>query len=387
MTTHKIPGGRDKDKPLNQASDEGIKWWLTKKREELAADPQGRWAANNQDWIAAAEAELERRANGGKPAPSPQRTPAAGGTSRAIQRQQPSDVQVLGASMHDPAAVTAKLQELSAGYHMVGPATKVDGMPAGCGVAIAFVTVNPDASKEGPGDVYHVGDKLALSGATLAKIGAAAGVSWLPQQCGRLDNGSEPHYCHYRAVGQVRNFDGSVRVLTGEVEIDARDGGAAEVEIRTKAVDRADKGDSQLLELRKFLLRHAERKAKNRAIADMGVKRAYTKAELEKPFAVARLMFTGQSDDPELRRMFAAKTADAMLGGMAALYGGEAPAQLPPPAAPHVEHHTPAQFAGHSPPPLAVRQHHDTTGHEPPPDSEPYGAPSAEELAESDARY
>jgi hypothetical protein len=384
MAEHKIPGGRDKDKPLNQASDEGIKWWLNKKREELAADPNGRWAANNQEWIEAAEAELARRAGGGKPVAGPapqQRQPAP---SRALQRQQPSDVQVLGSSMHDPAAVTAKLQELSASYHMVGPATKVDGMPAGCGVAIAFVTVNSDAGKDGPGDVYKVGDKLALSGATLAKIGAAAGVSWDPQQCGRLDNGSDPHYCHFRAVGQVRNFDGSLRVLTGEVEIDAREGGAAEVEIRKKASDRPDKGDAQLLELRKFLLRHAERKAKNRAIADMGVKRAYTKQELEKPFAVARLMFTGQSDDPELRKMFASKTADAMLGGMTALYGGTPPAQLPPPAPAPVEHHTP-QFQGHAPPQVQPRQHHDTSGHEAPPDSGNYGPPTPEELAESEA--
>jgi hypothetical protein len=377
----KIPGGRDKDKPINEVTDESLNWWLNKKRENLAADPDGKWAASDKDWIAAAEAELKRRAGGGKPAAptQQQRQPAP---TRAIQRQQPAgDIQALGAAMHDPAAVTAKLNELAAGYHIVGGITKVDGLPAGCGVAISFVTVDPDPSKDGPGEVYSVAGKLGLSGTTLAKIGAAAGVSWDPQQCGRLDNGAEPHYCHFRAVGSVRNFDGSVRILTGEVEIDARDGGAAEVEIRTKAADKPDKGDSQLLELRKFLLRHAERKAKNRAIADMGIKRAYTRSELGKAFAIPRLMFTGQSDDSELRKMFAGKTADAMLGGMNQLYGGRPPAQLPPPAAPVTEH-APQQFTGHAPPPLGARTTHDADG-ETAPDSEPYGRPTDEELRES----
>ncbi len=386
MAEHKIPGGRDKDKPLNEASDEGINWWLKKKREELAADPDGQWANRNKAWITAAEAEIERRAKGGKPAPSPQRAPAPAPTS--IQRA-PADIQVLGRAMHDPQAVTSKLNELSASYHMVSPATRVDGLPAGCGIAISYVTVDPDDSKEGPGEVYSVGGgKVGLSATTLSKIGAAAGISWDPTHSGRLDNGADPHYCHYRAVGQARNFDGSVRVLTGEVEIDARDGSPQIEEIRKKAAGRqgGDGGDSQILELRKFLLRHAERKAKSRAIADLGVKRSYMKKELAKPFAVARIMFTGETDDPELRKALAMKTADAMLGGMASLYGS-APAQLPAPAA----HQQPApaqQFTGHAPPPLQQlepRRQHDTT-HEPPPDSQPYGPPTAEELRESDAQ-
>jgi hypothetical protein len=389
MAEHKIPGGRDKDKLLTEASPEGIKWWLDKKRDELAADPDGKWASNNKAWIAAAEAELARRSGGGQPKQSA--APRQPAPTQAIQRA-PGDIQVLGRAMHDPQAVTAKLNELSASYHMVSPATRVDGLPAGCGIAISYVTVDANDAKDGPGEVYSVGGgKLGLSATTLSKIGAAAGISWDPQQSGRLDNGSDPHYCHFRAVGVARNFDGSVRVLTGEVEIDARDGSPQIDEIRKKAEDRRrenptwknDGGDAQILELRKFLLRHAERKAKSRAIADLGVKRSYTKAELTKPFAVARIMFTGETEDPELRKALALKTADAMLGGMASLYGGQAPAQQPPPAPHPAAAPLPApQFQGHAPPPLMPRQTHDVESE---PESQPYGPPTAEELAASDA--
>src|SRR5690606_27908444 len=180
----------------------------------------------------------------------------------------------------------------------------------------------------GPKEVYDVGGRLGLAGDTLNRIAAAAGLTWDPHASGRLDDGSDPHYCHYRAVGHVRHFDGSIRTVTGEVEIDAREGSPQIEEIRSKAAARArkdnrknDGGEAQIRELRKFLLRHAESKAKNRAIACMGVKRSYAPAELQKPFAVARLMWTGQTDDPELRREFARMHAERMLDGTAALYG------------------------------------------------------------------
>lgn len=325
MSEHTIPSGDDKGKTLAEAEGRHLKFWLDKKKKDLADDPNGRFAGANRSWIDAANLELKRRSEGGtqqQSAPAP---------TTALQKSKPTELQ-LGASMGDAAAVTAKLNELAASYHLVSPASHVDGMPPGCGVQLSFVSVNAD---EKMGEVYAVGgSKLGLSAVTLSKIGAAAGVSWLPDKCGRLDDGSHPHYCHYRAVGKTRNFDGSDRVLTGEVEIDARDGSPQIDEIQQKAAAReADKtyrgkrdgGSSQILELRKFLLRIAERKAKSRAIADLGVKRSYTKDELAKPFAVANLMFTGQTDDPELKRAFAHKIADSFLGASAMLYGMPAP--------------------------------------------------------------
>jgi hypothetical protein len=202
------------------------------------------------------------------------------------------------------------------------------------------------------------GGKVGLSGVTISKIGNAAGADWDPDKSGRLDNGSDPHYCHYRAVGYVRNFDGSKRTIDGEVEIDAREGSPQLDEITAKAKGGNRDPKSQILELRKFILRHAESKAKNRAIAyGCGLKRSYNPEELKKPFAVCRLMFTGQSDDPAERKMFAEKTADAMIGGMASMYGKPPPQPAP---APHMSQPPPQrldttnvpQFTGHAPPPV-----------------------------------
>src|SRR5690606_2546348 len=84
------------------------------------------------------------------------------------------------------------------------------------------------------------------------------------------------------------------------------------------------------------------------AIASMGVKRSYAPAELQKPFAVARLVWTGQTDDPELRREFARMHAERMMDCAAALYGRRAPL---PPARPAPSLPVPS-FRGHAPPPV-----------------------------------
>lgn len=387
MTQPTIPGGDDKGKVLAEAADSSIKYWLERKQGELAKDPNGRFASANQAWINAAKAEIADRAKTGR------RVAGARSGSTALTKQTAPPIAVLGRAMHDAQAVTETLRGLAEHYHLVTPATNVDCLPPGCGVSISAVVVDTDTKNK---EVYRVGDGFGIGAVVLARIWAAAGGSWDPDKSGRLDDGSDPHYCHYKAVGTVKSFDGELQVKTGEVEIDAREGSPLLDEIRTKAREREakpdykgkkDGGDSQILELRKFLLRHAERKAKSRAIADMGIQRAYTPEQLKKPFAVARLMWTGASDDPELRRVFAEKTAEKMLGSRALLYGNP-PARMPPPAGHTVPAPAPEPFRGHVPPPRSTV----TTTAEPaprraspPPQSyDNDGPPSPDELAESE---
>lgn len=352
--------------PLDQADEKDLKYWVGRIAADLEENPNKQYADRDRALLAGMRAELAKRREAGGAAPAP-RAPAAA-PSTALATTAPAALakpaaataaisldQVAG----NPQAVTERLRVLSESYHLVSPATAVDALPPGFGVATSVVRVDPNPDKKGPGDVVPIGGKLMLSANSLSRIAAAAGIDWDPSRSGRLDNGQDPHYCHFRAVGFVRNFDGSVRTLTGEVEVDAREGSPQVEEIREKAKKRAienpddpnDGGASQILELRKFLLRHAERKAKNRAIVDMGVKRSYTKDEIEKPFAVARLMWTGQSDDPELKRTFAVMGAERMLSGQAALYGAQQqPPALPTPAA-HPARPLPP-FTGHAPPPV-----------------------------------
>jgi hypothetical protein len=277
--------------------------------------PASQMTAEDLDWYAnkcqsvamrkAAAAEIERR----DAAPAAQQPVHRGEIVPAPQ------LALTTGAFRDPERATDALRVASALGHLVAPAPICGSLPEGCAMSIAAVHI--DAKTE----TYPINGKQGLSKVALDKISGAAGISWVTRDTKRLDNGSDPRYCHYRAVGRVRDFDGTVRALSGEVEIDARDGSPLIDEIITKA--KAAKRDPmpQIIELRKFLLRHAESKAKNRAIRSLGVRTAYTQAELAKPFVVAKVQFTGETNDPELRKIFSAKIADSFLGAEAALYG------------------------------------------------------------------
>ncbi len=271
-----------------------------------------------------------------------------------IAKREPSLLEKVTGAYRNPEAVTPRLQSAAENFNLVSPATSAPVLPEGCSIVLSAVVVDVK------NDTYDVGDgKLGLSKAVLDRIGAAAGVSWDAQQSGRMDDGSHPHYCVYRAVGWTRHLDGTEVQLLGTKEMDLRDGSAqiaAMWERYKRAKEKYDRGGSskgyppkeptaQINEMRLHILSHAETKARLRAIRSMGVKSGYTKEELQKPFVVARLMFSGHSNDPELRRAFAMKTADSMLGGSRHLYG------LEPPATPAASM-PPARTAPPGPPPL-----------------------------------
>lgn len=63
---HTIPGGRSKGTPLHEATEQDILFWRDKKAQ--GDDPK--YARSNQEWIAAADAELARRNGGGSSGPA-----------------------------------------------------------------------------------------------------------------------------------------------------------------------------------------------------------------------------------------------------------------------------------------------------------------------------
>jgi hypothetical protein len=278
---------------------------------------------------------------------------------------------------------------------LVSPATQVASIPEGTEVAFShfFVDTNKDS-----GEVYDVGgNKYGLSRVVLDKIAAQAGVSWDPNMSRRLDDGSDPHYCVYHAVGKYRQFDGSEVQIQGTKEMDLREGSAqyeALVEryesklaywekSGRKGYPPKDPRSGQIREMRLHILAHAESKARLRAIRSMGIKSSYTLQELEKPFVVARLMWTGRTNDPELRRLAFQMRANQMMGAGAAMYGAP-PAAMPAlaPAAPM----GPALPAAVQPPPVGGGLDEDDVGYEdhtshraePPEPEPPYGQPEPE---------
>ena len=260
------------------------------------------------------------------------------------QRREEISLATLAGTHSEPGRVNALMEWAKTNCHLIAPATAVGALPEGVGIAMTSVAVDlatkgsGDFVKYVSGDVYQVGDKLGLSKTVLEKIGAGLGVTWDPSQSGRLDDGSDPRYVRWRAVGHYRAFDGAVITIVGEKEMDLRlrsaQVEALEERYRTSlAKFRAGGGkyepknpEGQIREMRLHIQAHAESKARLRALRSIGIKPAYTPEELRKPFVAARAMFSGQTRDPALRAMFAEKVADAFLGGVASMYGRQAPA-------------------------------------------------------------
>lgn len=242
----------------------------------------------------------------------------------------------LSGSYSDPATVSAKLQWAAKHMHLVSPAASVGHVPPGCTITLAAVQVDPE------NETYSVsGGKLALTKPALDRIAAGVGISWDANKSRRLDDGSDPHYCHYRAVGRYRAFDGQWMEIMGEKEMDMREGSATLESITQKAAAARKPRDpaKQIMEVRMHILAHAETKARLRAIRSIGLRSAYGKQELEKPFVMARVMFTGKSDDPEMQKELTRATAASFLDGASALYGE--PAAAPALPAHEMEVHTP----------------------------------------------
>ena len=291
-----------------------------------------------------------------------------------MARSQEAPQRIVAGTFANGEAASRALLEASQKYHLVSPATVVGRLPEGCEVVVSVVQIDPYSS-----DVYCItgnaknprdDDTVGLDRVALAKIAAAAGVTWVSSR--RTDDGSHPHYCAWEAIARFQNFDMTSSDIPGNVDIDTREDGdvrgAAAEEIRTKARAKGaeDGGDKQLLELRKFLVRHCESKAMNKAIGNKGVRRSYKRADLKKPFAVARLIFTGHSEDPEARREFRQMIGQRFLGASHQLYGPTVQTMAPALAAPQP---APVQYLPSPPPPIGMTV--DSWDHSPDGDAPP----------------
>jgi hypothetical protein len=227
----------------------------------------------------------------------------------------------------DVATLRHDLLELGPKVHLLSPTQSPELVPQFHEIAIRVVRVRAD---EESGEVYKPqgarGDEVALTKVSLDRIARAAGISWDPVRSGRLDDRSDPDYCHFRAVGHMTDLDGRRVTITGEKEIDLRDGNP-----RIKGWSAERLGGA-----REHILAMCESKAANRVIRKLGVKQKYTKAELAKPFAVLALVLTGAHPDPERERDAQNQILAAAIATSREIYPSAEPVALPPPReAPH----------------------------------------------------
>lgn len=220
--------------------------------------------------------------------------------------------------------------------HLVAPAPAVVWIPEGFEVQVIAIEF------DGVLDCYQLDDErqgedlVGLRREALWIIARAAGVSW--EYSRRKDTERHPHYVEWEAALTFDRFDGTTARAIGTADIDTREpdynffpkpgtttkpphAGPAYLEL-LEACDADKRRDfsSELTRLRRFQVRACETQAMNKAIAGIGVRRRYRRAELARPFLVARLVFTGRSSDAELARRFALLIADRHLNARGALY-------------------------------------------------------------------
>lgn len=212
--------------------------------------------------------------------------------------------------------VTEALQSLSEsrGCVLLAPTTRIDYLPPDHVIAFRVVTFDTSPPPSGwnqrfasNGTFYRTDSgKFALHKVAIDQLAQAAGLSWVPSECRRTDDG-EPLRWEYRMTADMKGFDGKQRRITRTAEWDLREGSPHAIGMKP----------GQLAMARRYGAAHAESRAANRVVrAALGLG-SYTLEESRLPFVFPVLMWVPPANDPEIRRMVAAKE----LGIVAEVFG------------------------------------------------------------------
>jgi hypothetical protein len=337
-----IPGGSEKGTPVSQASRKTLEYWVTRIGTALA---EGTSRNPQRDQKGLAEMKAALAVGGGGARNTERARPPrndGGGASTSIARISPAQLAEVSGQFDVPATINQVFERCKSLGHLLTPQSMVGELPLGCAVSVSPLTF--DVEKH----AYSVGsDKFMLTKVALRRIASALDMDWV-ESC-RTDDRSDPHYCAWRVTALVRGFDTSQRRVVGSVDLDARDGSTYASETAKRASENQKQSNNELAMTRKFLTRHCESKAMNRAIRDAaasGLDMYLTRADLAKPFFAVRLMFTGKCpDNPDIERLFAARIYDSFHNASAMVYPSARTEQAL------------GRGAGHAPPALASGEH------------------------------
>jgi hypothetical protein len=205
-------------------------------------------------------------------------------------------------------------------------------------LSVVNINPNPDA-----GDCYKLpGGKFGLSKVALDRISQAASITWLPELCGRVDDGRDPNIVRYKAVGRIKDLSGAWRTIIGEKEVDLvaiedelrdtlpkRDKCPQQEPARSKWIE--DTVTKEMIQFRKHKLARAQSGAMNRAIRSaLALRSQYSAEEIARPFVLPRVQFTPDYSDPEVKKFMLCEAT----GHLSELYGAPAVSATLPPALP-----------------------------------------------------
>jgi len=175
------------------------------------------------------------------------------------------------------------------------------------------------------GDTYNVQGAHTLSATSLDRISNAFGVIWDPDRSCRIDDGTHPHLCIFKAVGAFMGTDGMPVTISGTNRTDLRDGSA-----QTEGY-RENDGTFKTAKLRKdrqHMLAISESKARARAFRKAIGLKSMTVDDIRRPWVVFKVQLTGESDDWHTQRKFERIIFQNALGARLGLFG-RPQAQLP----------------------------------------------------------
>lgn len=218
--------------------------------------------------------------------------------------------------------------------HFHEPSVEVVQLDASQGSGDVYVQT---WKKDGQGN-YTIPKDFSLAKPALLKLATCAGIVWDMMNTKRVDDGHDRNYVCYQAVGSLQRSDGRWIPLKNMYEVDI------EV-IREELVDQYTKKCKDwnqteeykidwikesvrrdVLKKRKHKLRLAESGAMMAVIRSLlAIKSHYTKAELDKPFVVPRVVFNPDTEDPEIRKAILTEGKAAMRSA----YGPDWEEQFP----------------------------------------------------------
>lgn len=242
----------------------------------------------------------------------------------------------------DPDEVNKRFDWLQENCHFVSSSAICPPLPQG--FAIRFNIKRVDAKTE----TYRVGaggalddekddgsGKRGLGGVALFRLANAAEISWYGDRSYRADDGKEPYYCHWHAVGVRRLLSGEWKVFDDDCRFDLREGGAQWRKImesvrgtayggkKRTAEEIREIGLRQVRDTQAKILEKAQTGAKLRAIRKTLEIRTYDEAELQKPWVIAMLAYTGKNADPRVEQKNLDVLRDRFLVGATGLFAAD----------------------------------------------------------------
>lgn len=222
--------------------------------------------------------------------------------SKALER-----VKVLEPEVIDtPTAYAAAVAKWSPSVcNLLTPFKQISGLAPHHAIFSAVIELNPDKAA---GDVYDglpflKPDEVAIAKPGLRKIADGLGISF---DLEHLSVNAIRNYWLVRATAKYKGIDGAEIKRPATCEWDLRNGSPRLKGWTTNQIDEA----------RKHGLRACETRAMNAAVRECGIRQAYKKSEIAKPFVTVRVSFQPDFNDAGTR----AALLDAHLGATRALY-------------------------------------------------------------------